>query len=216
MRIQTERENWDSFWKKNTESRFTKLSWSKIRIMKLLDAILKPGMSALDAGCGSGFFSHYFLSRGCKTYTLDYSQDALNIARGKTADKCTAYLRRDLLDPDFGEEYKGTFDVIFTDGLFEHFTETDQQKIIGNFRRAKNDTGLITTFVPNKYSWWEVIRPLVMPGIHEEPFTMASLLKLHDSMEIVKKGGINVFPIAISPDRMLGPGCGMLLYCFAK
>lgn len=215
-RVQTEKENWDRFWKQNTGSRFTRKSWSKIRIMRLLDPLLKPGMPVLDAGCGSGFFSSYFLSRGCRVFTLDYSQDALDMARGKTENKCEAYLRRNLLDADFGEEYKGRFDLIFTDGLFEHFTADDQKKIMDNFRKAKKPEGLVTTFVPNRYSWWEIVRPLVMPGIHEEPFTMERLLALHSGMEIVKKGGINVLPIMLSPDALLGARCGMLLYCFAK
>lgn len=216
MRIQTEKENWDRFWKQNTGSRFTKVSWSKVRIMKLLDGFLKPGMSALDAGCGSGFFSDYFLSRGCRVTTLDYSQDALEMAKAKTRGRCENYLQRNLLDPSFGEECAEKFDIIFTDGLFEHFTEEDQMKIMMNFRKVKKPHGTIVTFVPNKYSWWEIVRPLVMPGIHEEPFTMKRLEKLHDGLDIVKSGGINVLPIGVSPDRLLGSRCGMLLYCFAR
>ena len=215
MRIQTEKENWDSFWKQNTGSRFTKISWSKKRIMRLLDEVLRPGMKVLDAGCGSGFFSHYFLSRGCRVYTLDYSDKALEIARRLTEGKCEAYLQRNLLDEAFGKEFAGAFDLIFTDGLFEHFTLEDQARIMNNFRNVKTAEGIITTFVPNRYSWWEIIRPLVMPGIHEEPFTLKSLLKLHGGMRILRQGGINVFPFRLSPDAALGSRFGMLVYCFA-
>lgn len=208
--------NWDYFWKLNTHSRFTQKSWSKIRMMKLLNKIVKPGMSVLDAGSGSGFFSNYFISKGCKAYSLDYSQDALDITKRLTGNKSEAYLKEDLLDPGFGKRYEGTFDIIFSDGLFEHFSPADQGKIIDNFKKVKKSEGIITTFVPNKYSWWEVVRPLVMPGIKEVPFTMKKLETLHGGMMAVRKGGLNVLPIAFSPDKTLGKNFGMILYIFAK
>jgi len=216
MSPQTRQENWDTFWKSNEGSRFTRKSWSKIRITALLDQLLRPGMKVLDAGCGSGFFSAYFISRGCEVTTLDYSAEALELARKKTEGKCAAYLQENLLDPSFGTRHKGVFDLIFTDGLFEHFSEEDQQRILDNFRRAKKADGLVTTFVPNRYSWWELVRPLVMPGIHEVPFTPASIRYLHREMTLVKKGGLNVLPFALSPEKLLGSRLGMILYCFAQ
>jgi len=216
MRVQTEKENWDDFWSANTKSRFTQKSWSKIRIMNLLDQVLSPGMAVLDAGCGSGFFSGFFISRDCEVYTLDYSDSALEVAREKTQNKSKAYLKENLLEPDFGNRFAGKFDIIFTDGLFEHFTREDQNKILDNFKKVKKPDGLITTFVPNKYSWWEIIRPLVMPGIHEEPFTLNQLKELHRGLKIKIEGGINVLPIGLSPDKMLGARLGMILYVFAK
>lgn len=212
---QTHKENWNQFWQNNAQSRFTQKSWSKIRIMRLLDEMLKPGMRVLDAGCGSGFFSQYFLSRDCQVYTLDYSEEALEIARRLTQNRSQAYLKENLLDPAFGEKYGRIFDLIFTDGLFEHFSEADQAAMMNNFRKAKKETGLIATFVPNKYSWWEIARPLVMPGIHEIPFTRGKLLRLHAGMRIVKKGGLNVLPFRLSPEKFLGEKMGMILYCFA-
>lgn len=208
--------NWDNFWKINTDSRFTKKSWSKIRMTKLLDGVVRENMDVLDAGSGSGFFSNYFISRGCDVYSLDYSEDALNITKRLTNNKSTAYLKEDLLDQSFGERYAGKFDLIFSDGLFEHFTFENQKKIMNNFKKSKKPNGIITTFVPNKYSWWEIVRPLVMPGIKEDPFTLKKIASLHHEMEIVKKGGLNVLPVAFSPDKALGSKIGMILYIFAK
>lgn len=216
MRVQTETKNWNNFWQSNVNSRFTKKSWSKIRIMAQLDFFLKPDFSVLDAGSGSGFFSNYFLSKGCKVYSLDYSEDALSITRRLTSNRCAAYLKENLLDPQFGRRYKERFDLVFTDGLFEHFTQQDQLTILNNFREAKKAEGIIATFVPNKYSWWEVVRPLVMPGIHEEPFTRRTLLELHKGMNLIKTGGLNVLPTAVSPDHVFGANFGMILYCIAR
>lgn len=208
--------NWDNYWSANTDSRFTKKSWSKIRMMNLLDQISKEGLTVLDAGSGSGFFSNYFISKNCNVYSLDYSEDALKITKRLTKNKAKEYIKENLLDAEFGKKFAKKFDIIFSDGLFEHFNTHDQEIIMGNFKMAKKDNGIIATFVPNKYSWWEVVRPVFMPGIKEEPFTMGKLKKIHSGLNIIKKGGINTLPIAFSPDQIAGSILGMILYIFAK
>jgi len=52
----TQRKDWDQYWGKDSTKRFSKISWSKRRIIKVLEPHLVPGHNALDAGCGSGFF----------------------------------------------------------------------------------------------------------------------------------------------------------------
>lgn len=211
-----EERNWDDFWESKADSRFTKKSWSKTRMMALLDSVVEPGMDVLDAGSGSGFFSNYFIHKGCNVYSLDYSQDALELTKRMTGNRSQEYLREDLLDGGFGDRYRNRFDIIFSDGLFEHFPPEEQQKIMSVFIESKKDEGLITTFVPNKYSWWEVVRPLFMPGIKEKPFTMGKLLELHGQLLCLKKGGLNVIPASLSPDGLLGQKLGMILFVFAR
>ncbi len=208
--------NWDYFWKLNADSRFTKKSWSKIRMTRLLDEIVKEGMTVLDAGSGSGFFSSYFISKNCNVYSLDYSEDALSITRRLTKNKSVGYLKENLLDSGFGDRYAKKFDLIFSDGLFEHFDSKDQKKIMENFKRVKQKEGIIATFVPNKYSWWEIVRPLIMPGIKEDPFTLKKLEELNNGLEIIKKGGVNALPFALSPEKLLGLKIGMILFIFTK
>lgn len=208
-------DNWDSFWNRNQNSRSTKVSWSKRRIMSILSRYLEPGSVVLDAGCGSGFFSKFFIDQGAKTYTLDYSADALAIAERLTDGRAEAYLKEDLFSQDFVNSYAGSFDLIFTDGLLEHFSLDQQRQLIANFTALKRDSGVIVTFVPHLYSWWTVVRPILMPEIDEVPFTTERLLDVHGSLDILEQGGINVLPIGLSPEG-LGPKCGMLLYCIAR
>ena len=77
--------------------------------------------------------------------------------------------------------------------------------------------GHIVTFVPNRWSPWELIRPFFMPGIAEKPFVLNELLDLNrrNDLAIVESGGVNVLPYAVSPE-MMGPAFGMLLYTVAK
>ncbi len=207
--------NWEEYWEINANSRFTKISWAKKRICDLLvKYITGKDTLVLDAGCGSGFFSAFFISMGCLTYSLDYSIQALDIAKRLTNDKSIEYIQANLLDENLPTRYFNKFDVIFTDGLFEHFDTDRQKRILKHLILMKKPKGKIVTFVPNKYSLWELIRPIFMPHIKEMPFTLAQLDILHSGEGLIclEKGGINTFPIRYSGDRFWGNSFGMLLY----
>ena len=209
---------WNNFWSaRQKDDQFKKPSWSKKRIMDILDRYVNKDLTVLDAGCGSGFFSNYFISKGCKVYSLDSSEKALEIARKITQNKSFEYLKRDLLDENLGFEFKSTFDLIFTDGLFEHFQREDQEKIMKTFITMKKKEGLIVTFVPNRYSFWTVIRPIFMYGIKEKPFTLKELTLFTErrGQKVIEKGGINVLPVKYSPE-FLGKRVGMLVYDVSK
>jgi 2-polyprenyl-3-methyl-5-hydroxy-6-metoxy-1,4-benzoquinol methylase len=207
-------ENWDEFWGTSRASRFGGESWSKRRMVSILDRYVQPGMAVLDAGCGSGYFSAYFLSRGCDTYSLDFSATALQAARERTAGQCTAYLCEDLLNSQLAVRCAKQFDLIFSDGLLEHFSRDGQQAILSKFVRMKRSQGFVVTFVPNLFSPWTLLRPFFMPHIQERPFTLRQLRALHQqhSLHCIESGGINTLPIACSPDGLLGSWVGMLLY----
>lgn len=209
------KENWDRFWGAEASQRYTQISWSKVRIMKTLEPFLREGMEVLDAGCGSGFFSSFFLRKGCRVWSLDYSDVSLNIARKNTEEKCATYLKADLFDSNWTTPYQKKFDLIFTDGLFEHFPHEDQKRLMGYFHAVKKPEGMIATFVPNQWSWWPIARPLVMPGIRETPFTPQRLEEIHARMQILKIGGLSVFPFRFSPE-FLASKLGMILYCIAR
>lgn len=209
--------NWDHYWALDETERFTKISWSKRRIMQVIEPYLRRDLKILDAGCGSGFFSKFFIEKGLKTISLDYSPQALDIAQKKTQGKGKV-IQADLLSGDLVEKLNDRVDFIFSDGLLEHFPIHDQDQILKNFISILNPRGMIITFVPNRFSPWELIRPFYMPGIEEMPFTFSQLIELnqrHD-LKLIASGGINTFPFSFSPDRVIGKNFGMLLYTIAQ
>lgn len=209
--------DWNHFWEANTNKRLGHVSWSKKRILNVIQPFVVRGKSALDAGCGSGFFSKYFCDEGMDTTSLDYSQQALLMTKDITAARSNI-IQADLLNPEIVNEIPQKFNFIFSDGLFEHFSDDDQNIIMLNFKRLLNKDGVIVVIVPNKYSPWELIRPIFMPGIKEEPFTMNQLLNLNkrNGLVVLNNGGINVIPVVLSPDKLLGRYFGMLLFTIAK
>lgn len=207
--------DWDAFWRKASARQ--SISWSKRRIMKILDPYLKKNAVVMDAGCGSGFFSSWFLQKGCRVWSVDYSKEALQRTSDLTCGKTTC-IQMDLLNDALTDHMDGqSFDLIFTDGLLEHFKPKQQDLILRNFKTILKDDGILAMFAPNKYSPWQLIRPFYMTGIEEKPFTLKEFISLHqrNNLAILKAGGINVLPFGMSPER-LGSWFGMILYVVSK
>lgn len=208
--------DWDGFWDHAGGGRFTRVSWSKRRMERLLAPHLAPGSRVLDAGCGSGYFSARFLDLGCRVSTLDASPEALEIARLATRGRSEEYLQEDLLDASFAGRHRERFDLVFTDGLFEHFTPPEQKTIMDNLAASLRPGGVMATFVPNLLSWWTLIRPFFMRGIYEKPFRASALRSLHGDLATIGEGGLSVLPFRLSPERLLAARFGMLLYHLAR
>ena len=208
--------DWDRFWARQESRRFSEISWSKRRILSVLDEYAKQGKAALDAGCGSGFFSQYFCERGMRTVSLDYADSALEMAREKTQGKARC-VKADLLSDHLPKILDGKFDIIFSDGLLEHFTGHEQDAILKNFKSVLTVGGVTVTFVPNRFSPWELIRPLYMPGIEETPFILSDLCDLHqrNGLSVIRTGGVNALPFRWSPEWAAAQ-FGMLLYVVAQ
>lgn len=203
---------WDNFWQMRGAGKA--VSWSKKRIIGLISHYVKPGMNILDAGCGAGFFSSYFISRGCNVYSMDYSEKALCIAKNSTNNKSMMYINADILETRGLAGLNVKFDIIFTDGLLEHYSKEKQDVIISNMRGAKKEHGYIINFAPNRFSFWSIVRPFVM-DIEERPFAMSEFIDLHkrNGLSVVSSGGINALPFRVSPERLLARYFGMLFYC---
>lgn len=212
-----ESSSWNNYWSLDQTKKFTKVSWSKRRIISILAPFVRDGKNALDAGCGSGFFSKYFCDQGMKTVSLDYSDEALALADKMTGGRAKR-VKKDLLNVRLSDELTERFDIIFTDGLFEHFSDQQQDVIFKNLTSVLSETGVIVTFVPNRWSPWELIRPLYMPGIEETPFTLKQLIHLNqrNSINVKMQGGINTLPFALSPDKIFGSIFGMLLFTIGQ
>ncbi len=211
-------EDWDGFWGRPASRRFGRISWSKRRVLEMLRPYLRRGGRALDAGCGSGFYAAFFVGEGMTVTALDYAPAALASA-GRLTGGRARLVRADLLGDDL-ESLLGParYDLIFSDGLFEHFADTDQDRILCRLAARLSTTGTLVTVVPNRWSPWQIVRPWFMPGIRETPFVPARLRDLHvrNGLDVVAAGGLNVLPIRLSPEGILGSRFGMLLFTAAR
>ena len=209
--------HWDHYWSLDQTEKFTKISWSKRRILQILKSYVVKNNKVLDAGCGSGFFAKYFYDQGMQASALDYSQQALDLTSSVTQGRVMLF-KKDLRLKALPEEITERFDLIFSDGLLEHFSIEDQYQIMHNFFSLLKKGGILATFVPNRFSPWEIIRPIFMPGIEETPFILKQLIKLNtqQALTILEQGGINTLPFRFSPDRFIGHIFGMHVFTVAQ
>ena len=207
-----QRKNWDDFWL-NIKAKDKGISWSKQRILSILDPYVQRDHRVLDAGCGSGFFSAYFCSGGMDTTAVDYSDKSITLTRAITYNRAKIF-KLDMMSNTFPENFNVKFDLIFNDGLFEHFIQAEQDILMNNFKSILNPTGHLISFVPNMFSPWTIIRPFFMPGIEEKPFTIKQLknLNMRNGLHIKKYGGLNTLPWKISLEGHFAVYTGMLLY----
>ena len=63
----------------NWESPAGKLRWA--RRVKMLSSHLKPGMSVLELGCGTGYFTRELARSGAEVVAIDVSPELLEIAK---------------------------------------------------------------------------------------------------------------------------------------
>lgn len=96
---------------------------------------LESGMTVLDVGCGTGNFSMKLAGMGCIVTGIDVSEEMLNVAREKAAEKSLSisYLQMDATELIYQEEI---FDAVVSIAAVE-FIEDTAQAVKEMFRVAK-------------------------------------------------------------------------------
>lgn len=113
------------------------------------------GRRVMEVGAGSGRDSVALASEGAKTFILDYSMASLETAR-RVAHKHGVQpflVRADALRLPFRD---GTFDVIFHQGLLEHFR--DPMPLLQENVRALAGEGLLLVDVPQRWHLYTALK----------------------------------------------------------
>ena len=134
-----EGKRWDEFWHRGelwlTLLRFTPTYRKIVRIFNQMT--LARGAKILDVGCGSGKLASFWSQNGHDIFGLDISDQALEFTRSQGVPVMKADVRR----LPFND---GTFDLVYSDGLLEHFP--DPEFILAElFRVSRN---YVFTLVP--------------------------------------------------------------------
>jgi len=113
------------------------------------------GRRVLEVGAGSGRDSVALASEGAVPFILDYSAASLETAR-RVAERhgvAPILVRADALPLPFKE---GAFDVIFHQGLLEHFR--DPMPLLNENVRALADDGLLLVDVPQRWHLYTLLK----------------------------------------------------------
>jgi ubiquinone/menaquinone biosynthesis C-methylase UbiE len=99
----------------NWESPAGKLRWA--RRVKMLSGHLKPGMTVLELGCGTGYFTRELACSGANIIAIDVSRELLEIARTNSSAPNVRYEIQNacaLTGPD------ATFDSVVGSSILHH------------------------------------------------------------------------------------------------
>lgn len=201
------KEDWEHFWIKVdlAESRikdaFYLIDQTKLEyLLPLLPKECKKPLKSLEVGAGSGRLSRFLAKRGYRTTCLDFSPQALKLAKKyyDAANLKGEFIEGEAENMPFND---GEFDVVFSTGLLEHFE--DPMPIIFEMVRVLRIGGLFySDIVPKKFS---LLRSLNFIGpllgrardpLFEMPFTNRDI---RGFLGEAKLKDVNVFPAGIFP-----------------
>ena len=145
------------------------------RVQYCLDlADLKPGMRILDVGCGRGEVVLYSARRGIHAVGIDYSEEAISIAKRARGRHTTAEQRRMKFISDDVKNIRGeSFDRIFMLDLVEHLYDWELYQLLQSSKKLLAPTGeIIIHTLPNSWIYEITYRKLlrrVLPRLPDDP-----------------------------------------------
>ena len=140
---------WDKYWKK--ESPFIRFMeflndryFSRVIRMQVGKYVAKRKQIFLEAGCGSGATSSLF-PKNVTSVVLDLSENALEVARKNFSRNKKPFfaIKADIFAMPFKD---GTFDVVWNQGVIEHFSEPE--KAVDEMLRVTKNSGNVILHVP--------------------------------------------------------------------
>jgi ubiquinone/menaquinone biosynthesis C-methylase UbiE len=153
---ESRRSNWENFWdeKKDIHEVYSNSDRVVRNLSKIVDL---KGKKILEVGAGTGRDSFPLVERGAEVFQLDYSINSLMIMK-RLADEdkiSVSILGGDTFCLPFHDE---TFDIVFHQGLLEHFRPKQAEALLKeNIRILKKD-GLLLVDVPQRYHVYTVIK----------------------------------------------------------
>lgn len=186
MRESTEA-HWTRFWRERADIDAVYDTEGRVVDQIMAEGEVR-GLSVLEVGAGSGRDSATLASRGARAVVLDYSQASLEVARAVAARAGAPLLlvRADALRLPFRD---GAFDVVFHQGLLEHFR--DPMPLLRENARALRAGGLLLVDVPQRFHLYTAGKHLLIAvgkwfAGWETEFTIGELTRL------IERSGVRV------------------------
>ncbi len=191
MRASTEA-HWSRFWRERAEIDDVYPTAGRVVDQVLAEGPVN-GRRVLEVGAGSGRDSVTLAEHGAQSVILDYSTPSLEVARGvaERAGQRALLVRADALRLPFRD---GTFDIVFHQGLLEHFRDP-MPLLVENVRVLRGDA-LLLVDVPQRFHMYTLLKhALIAMGKWfagwETEFTIGELegLMRRSGVRIVRRYG---------------------------
>jgi ubiquinone/menaquinone biosynthesis C-methylase UbiE len=154
------REDWESFWEEKQE--ISQVYSNADRILRNLQRVTDlKGKRILEIGAGTGRDSFPLVQRGGIVYQLDYAEGSLRILK-KLAAESNVEVRivgGDAFRLPFRD---GAFDVVFHQGLLEHFRSRQAEALLRENVRVLKVGGYLLVDVPQRYHLYTVAKRILI------------------------------------------------------
>jgi ubiquinone/menaquinone biosynthesis C-methylase UbiE len=153
---ESRKSNWEEFWdqKKDIEEVYSNSDRVSRNLMAVVDLRDKK---ILEVGAGTGRDSFPMLEQGGRIFQLDYSINSLTIMK-RIADEQSldvSIVGGDTFQLPFPDE---TFDVVFHQGLLEHFRPVQALSLLRENVRVLKRGGLLLVDVPQRYHIYTLVK----------------------------------------------------------
>ena len=153
---ESRRSNWETFWDEKKEVRDVYSNSDRVvrNLSKIIDL---QGKKILEVGAGTGRDSFPLATRGARVYQLDYSINSLKIMKQLAEEEKipVLILGGDTFCLPFRDE---TFDIVFHQGLLEHFRPQQAEALLKENIRILKRGGLLLVDVPQRYHIYTIIK----------------------------------------------------------
>ncbi len=153
---ESRREHWDRFWRERPlEEIYESVGEVHREILRHCDP---SGARVLEVGAGSGRDSLRLAERGAAVTVLDYSLPALASTQlAQSGTDAPRLVRGDALQLPFPD---ASFDVVFHQGLLEHFR--DPAPLLAENARVLAPGGFLLVDVPQRWHYYTPIKKLLI------------------------------------------------------
>lgn len=211
---------WDEFKFNNPNT-----NWFLKRVRESFAKYIKPGSKVLEIGCGSGnILTFVAKDKNCDCYGIDISPESERIIKYFEKNRNTKVNFK--VGDGFNIPYQdNNFDVVYSEGVIEHFDDSKIIEMINEHIRVCKVNGIIIISVPNKFNIFLTIGKKIMgkgyPHYPEKSYTIFELKDLVESCgvkvvgidgfawqqglafwKIIKK---SIYILKFLPDKLLSP-----------
>jgi len=157
-------------------------NWFMQRVRETFADYVPSGSKVLEIGCGTGHILTYVSKvKNADAYGIDLSPEAekvVNQFEEKNGSKVHF-----MVGDGFAVPYpENSFDVVFSEGVIEHFTVDETRKMVEEHVRVCKKNGLVIISVPNKYNIFLTLSKMVLGKKYahypERSYTIAELRQL--------------------------------------
>ena len=152
--------HWEDFWAKKKEVH--EVYSNDNRVLRNLEKLAgMKGKRVLEVGAGTGRDSFGLVEHGAEVFMLDYAASSLQIIKN------IATQEQIDVSPVGGNAFSlpfpdGTFDIVFHQGLLEHFREKEAANLLRENIRVLRKSGILLVDVPQRYHIYTVMKHILI------------------------------------------------------